>query len=240
MSDSRETPGSHQKEVNSMSQRTFGNIVRVGLWALPVYGVTNLVSTLASQPNYRKHFLAYANYIHTPSFLASHLVLSILGAGIGLIGFTALFVYLSTGRDPVVPVTGYVATIFGSMAAVSVIGVAAFAQPAIGKALLAGHHDVVSLNSSVYSTPLNLTASIGIALLFVGTVLFARAMAKSGSLPKKAGILLAVSIPIFVIGSLMGNALDTVGALGQIASTIWIARSSGRALSSELLVPLNA
>ncbi len=36
---------------------------------------------------------AYARYIHTPSFLASHLGASLLGTGIGLLGFTALFVY---------------------------------------------------------------------------------------------------------------------------------------------------
>jgi hypothetical protein len=155
-----------------MQHKTLDKYVRAGLWALPIYGLANLVGTLSSQPDYHHNFPAYARYIHTPGFLASHLGASILGTGIGLLGFTALFIYLASRRAPGVSVAAYVTTILGNMAAVAVIGVAAFAQPAIGKAFLAGHHDAIALNSSVYGTALNLTVAVGLMLFFAGTVLF--------------------------------------------------------------------
>jgi hypothetical protein len=112
-------------------------------------------------------------------------------------------------------------------------GVAAFAQPAIGKAFLAGHHDAIALNSSVYGIPANVTAAAGTVLFFAGLVLFAIAIARSRSLPRNAGILFAASFPIFAIGSITGNVvLTTIGALGEVASAIWIARSASRAGSS--------
>jgi hypothetical protein len=218
-----------------VSQSTLNKYARVGLWALPIYGLANLVGTLSSQPDYHKvaNFPAYARYIDTSGFLASHLVASMLGTGIGLLGFTSLLVYLATtGRSPRVPVAAYVTTLLGIIAMVAMFGVAAFAQPAIGKAFLAGHHDVIALNSSVYGTAANLTAAVGTVLFFAGAILFAVAIARSRTLPRNAGILFAVSFPIFAIGSITGTALDTIGALGEIASAIWIARSASRAGSS--------
>jgi hypothetical protein len=211
-----------------VSQRTLHDYARAGLWALPIYGLANLVGTLSSQPDYHQNFPAYASYIHTTSFLASHLAASMLGTGIGLLGFTALLVYLASGRSPGIPVTAYVTTILGNIALVAVFGVAAFAQPAIGKAYLAGHHDAIGLNSSIYGTPLNVTAGAGLALFFAGAILFAIAISRSRSLPRNAGILFAASVPIFAIGSITGTALATIAALGEIASAIWIARSASR------------
>jgi hypothetical protein len=69
------------------------------------------------------------------AFLESFLVASILGTGIGLLGFTTLFVYLAArARRAGVALAGFVATVLGNMAPVSLFGVAAFAQRAIGKA----------------------------------------------------------------------------------------------------------
>jgi len=231
----RTTPVRAQKEMISVSQTTLNKYARVGLWALPIYGLANLVGTLSSQPDYHQLalFPAYARYISTSGFLASHLVASMLGTGIGLLGFTSLLIYLATSdRSPRIPVAAYVTTLLGSIAMVAMFGVAAFAQPAIGRAFLAGHHDVIALNSSVYGTAANLTAAAGTGLFFAGAVLFAIAIARSRTLPRNAGILFAVSFPIFAIGSITGTALDTIGALGEIAAAIWIARSASRAGSS--------
>jgi hypothetical protein len=76
----RTNPDRTQREVISVSQTTLNNCARVGLWALPIYGLANLVGTLSSQPDYHKAalFPAYARYIHTPGFLASHLGASLL------------------------------------------------------------------------------------------------------------------------------------------------------------------
>jgi hypothetical protein len=216
----------------SGSHWTLDRYARIGLWALPVYGLANFISTLSSQPDYKKagEFPAYARYISTSKFLASHLVASILGTGIGLLGFTALFVYLVSRSRPGVSLGAFVTTVLGNMGLVAVFGVAAFAQRAIGKAFLAGHHEVIkSLNSAIYSTPLEVTSGVGLGLFFVGMILFAVAISASESLPKAAGVLLAAWLPIFAIGSIMGNVLDSIGSLMLIGSTIWIALSAGGA-----------
>jgi hypothetical protein len=209
------------------SDRALDRFARIGLWALPVYGLANFIGTLSSQPDYNKNFPAYARYIRTPQFLASHLVASMLGTAIGLLGFTALFVYLTRGRRPGVAVSAFVLTVVGNMGLVAMFGVAAFAQRAIGKAFLAGHHDVVSLNKSVYGTAANATAGVGLGLFFIGMILFA--IAASRSLPRAAGVLLAVWLPVFAIGSIMGNALDKIGSILLIGAATWIAWSVWKA-----------
>ena len=225
----RANPARTQKEVISVSQTTLNKYARVGLWGLPIYGFANLVGTLSSQPDYHHDFPAYARYIHTSGFLASHLIASMLGTGIGLLGFTSLLVYLATSARPCVPIAAYVTTLLGSIYMVAMFGVAAFAQPAIGEAFLTGHRDAIALNSSVYGTAANLTAAVGTLLFFAGTVQFAIAIARSHSLPRNAGILFAASFPIFAIGSITGiTALSTIGALGEVASAIWIAHSASR------------
>jgi hypothetical protein len=216
--------------VRSGSNWTLDRYARIGLWALPVYGLANFIGTLSSQPDYKKagEFPAYARYISTSKFLASHLLASILGTGIGLLGFTALFVYLVSRSRPGVSLGAFATTVLGSMGLVALFGVAAFAQRAIGKAFLAGHHEVIkSLNSAIYSTPLEVTSGVGIGLVLVGMILFAVAISASQTLPKAAGVLLGVWFPIFAIGSIMGNALDSVGSLTLIGSTIWIALRAG-------------
>jgi hypothetical protein len=216
-----------------MPQTTLDKYVRAGLWALPVYGLANFVGTLSSQPDYKTDFPAYARYVHTPQFLISHLVASIGGTGIGLIGFTALFVYLASQRPSGVSVAAFVTTLVGNMYLVAMFGVAALAQSAIGKAFLAGQHDVIAVNSSIYGTAANVTAGIGLALFFTGAVLFAVSISRSHSLPRVAGILLAVSVPIFAIGSITGTVAASIAALIQIGSAIWIARSASRSAAPQ-------
>jgi hypothetical protein len=214
-------------EVGSVS--ALDRYSRVGLWLLPVYGLANFVGTITSQPDYNKNFPAYARYVRTDEFRASHLAASVLGTGVGLLGFTALFVYLAVrSRRPGVALAGFVLSLLSNMFLVAVFGVATFAQPAIGQAYLAGHHDVVALNSSVYDNHVNVTAAIGILSFFAGVILFAIAIAASESLPRWAGGLFAAAVPIFAIGSIMGNLLAQIGALMQIAAAIWIAHSASR------------
>ena len=196
---------------------------RVGLWLLPVYGLANLIGTLSSQPDYKKDFPGYARYIRTSQFLASHLLASMLGTAIGLLGFIALFVYLARGRRAGFAASALVATVVGNVYMVALFGVAAFAQRAIGKAYLAGRHDVVSLNSSVYGNAANITVGVGLGLFFIGMVLFAVAISASRSLPRAAGVLLVLWLPIFAIGSVMGNALDKIGSILLIGVGTWIA-----------------
>ena len=200
------------------------------LWALPVWAALLALSTLTHQPDIKTNFPGYAQYITTTPFLISHIFASILGAGIGILGLTALFVLLASGGRARLALWGLVLSMVGHVLTTSVFGAAAFAQPAIGRAYLAGHTDqAVAFNSDVYGIPLFATALSGLLLLTIGIVLFSVAVARSGSLPRMAGIGLAVGIVLFtIIGFLFFDTLQPVGGAVMALSTAWIAYRAGR------------
>jgi hypothetical protein len=202
---------------------------RAGLWALPVWGVLLLVSTLTHQPSYSTDFPAYAQYITTTQFLISHLVASILGAAVGLLGLTALIVVLASRQRSRLALAGLVVSTIATVLTTSVFGVAAFAQPAIGRAYLAGHTEqAVAINSDVYGIPLFATALPGLVLFAIGIVLVGAAIARSGWLPQWAGIGFALGGVLFaIVGFLVGDVQPFGGAV-LAASSAWIAYRAGR------------
>ena len=205
---------------------------RWGLWALPVWTLLLFLGTLTHQPSYQTDFPAYARYVTTNEFLISHLVASILGAGIGILGFTALFIVLCKGRTAPLALWALVTGVIGTTITTAVFGVAAFAQPAIGRAYLSGHMPAaVAINNDVYGTALNATALPGLLLLTVGMVLFGVAVIRSGSLPKLAGIGLVVGIVVFgPLGFFLADIVQSIGAALLVVSAVWIAIAGWRML----------
>jgi hypothetical protein len=43
-------------EASLVSHDNLDRYARIGLWALPLYGLANLIGTLSSQPDYHKNF----------------------------------------------------------------------------------------------------------------------------------------------------------------------------------------
>jgi hypothetical protein len=211
------------------AEAPLGRYARRGLWALPVWAALLLLATLTHQPDSGTDFPAYARYVTTAPFLASHLVGSILGAGIGTLGLTALAVRL-VGQTPRLALFGLVAAVLGNTLVTAVFGVAAFAQPAIGRAFLAGQADAaVAVNADAYGPALVATALPGLLLLTAGLVLLGVAVARTPALPRGAGIGLAVGGPLFaVVGFVLANAVQTAGAALLLASTLWLAVADQR------------
>jgi hypothetical protein len=126
---------------------------RLAVWALPAYGVLLAVSTTTQQPDYQTDFLAYARYITTPQFLLSHLIASIAGAGLGVVGAASLFI-LADRMAPRQARWGFGLWAFAQAGLVSIFGVAAFFQPAIGRAFLDGSRQIaVAINRDAYGPP---------------------------------------------------------------------------------------
>ncbi len=75
---------------------------------------------------------------------------------------------------------------------------------------------------------LNVTAGTGAALLIVSVVVAGVAVARSGSLPRAAGIGFAISVVLFAIGSWQDNFLQSIATTLMIASTVWIAAAAQR------------
>jgi hypothetical protein len=206
-----------------------GRLARVGLWAIPLWAALLLVGTLTHQPNYRTDFAGYARYVTTPGFLASHVVASILGAGVGVVGIAALAAFLANGRGGGAAVLGFVLFALASVLLASVFGAAAFAQPAIGRAFLAGNATAVALNDDVYGTPLFTVAASAILLFSVGLGLAGIGAARSGRFPKAAAIALAVSGPFFALGNIaLPDWFQTLASAVMLVASAWMAWTPGR------------
>jgi hypothetical protein len=172
---------------------------RAGLWLLPVYSVLLALSTLTQQPDYETDFRGYAEYITTDRFLVSHLGASIAGSALGLLGVVAALLFLVRGPAVTAAIAGTALTIVGNVGNIALFGVAAFAQPAIGRAYLNGAERIPDLNDDVYGTPLFATAGVAILCFVAGAILIGVAIARTGGPLRWPGIGYAVSLALFPI-----------------------------------------
>jgi hypothetical protein len=224
------------QSATSPTSNKLEHYARWGLWALPVWASLLFLGTLTHQPSAQTDFPGYARYITTPEFLISHLVASILGAGIGTLGLIALLVVLCKGRTASLALWACVSGVIGNTLVTSIFGVAAFFQPAIGRAYLAGHTaEAVAINNDVYGAALFAMALPGLLLLTIGIVLFGVAVVRAGSLPKLAGIGFALGGVLFaVIGFVLADFVQSIGAALLVASTVWIAIVGWRTLHPQV------
>jgi hypothetical protein len=103
------------------------------------------LGTLTHQPPVDE-FDAYARYVTTDRFLAGHIGGSVGGAGLAVLGAIAVTAYLVTGRSGRLAVAGLALTTMSNVYLASTFGSAAFVQPGIGRAHLAGVPGMPALN----------------------------------------------------------------------------------------------
>ena len=220
---------STQQSINS-GAAPLARAARLGLWALPVWAALLFVSTVTHQPNWKTDLVGWSRYVTTTPFLASHLIASILGAAIGALGLVALGAVLASRGRPRAGLWVMVIGVFANVVSASVYGIAAFAQPAIGRGYLAGHNAQVGLlvKTAVNGGWLNVTAVTSGVLLAASVVVAGVAVARTGSLPRAAGISFAISMVLFVIGAIPDDFLQSIAGALMIASTMWIAVAAGR------------
>jgi MFS family permease len=204
---------------------------RLALWAIVVYGALLAVSTITHQPDYKTDFPAYARYVTTSQFLFSHLIASIAGAGFGLVGAAGLFI-LADEVAPRLARWGFVLWAFAQVGLASVFGVAAFFQPAIGRAFLDGGGDVaVAINEDVYGGPLMVMVGLSLLLFIVGGILLG--VAASRVLPRWAGLTFAGSVVLFVLTFLLFDVIQPVGGLGIALAGVGFALGARRAPATD-------
>ncbi|HEU4425745.1 MAG TPA: hypothetical protein VFR67_24680 [Pilimelia sp.] len=206
---------------------------RRGLWALPVWAVLLFLATITHQPDYRTDFAGWSRYVTTDWFLASHLLGSILGAGIGILGFVALSIVLVSRDAPRLALWGLVTGVLGNTLITAVFGVAAFAQPAIGRAFLDGVAAADPLYDDVNGAPLFATAGLGVLLFSAATIVYGVAVIRTGLVPRLVGIAFAAGGPVFaVVGLILANFVQSIGAALLVVGAAWIAQ--GQRNSSRL------
>ena len=196
------------------------------VWLLPAWGVLLAVSTVTHQPSYDTDFEGYADYVTTAPFLVSHLVASIGGAVLAVVGSVALVVALAATPAARTALRGLMAFLGAQVLVVAGFAVAAFFQPAIGRAFHDGH-DAVSraVNKDVYGTELLATIGAGLLLFIVGAALLGRAANRSGLVPVWAGRMFALAVPAFAIAGFTLEILQPLAGLLIAVSTAAMARA---------------
>jgi hypothetical protein len=222
----KETANTKAAAGTSALPDVLGSWARICVWLLPVWGVLLVLSTLTHQPDFRTDFEGYARYITTTQFLVSHLVASIGGAALGCVGAVALAVHISTSRSARMALWGMAAFSASQVVTASVFGVAAFFQPAVGRAFFEGQQAAArAINSDVYGLEVVAVVGVGVLLMIIGAVLLGSAAARARVGPAWAGILFAVAVPVFAIGGQLVGILHTIAGLAIVISSAVLAWS---------------
>jgi hypothetical protein len=177
-----------------------------GVWLLPAFGLLLAYSTIRQQPPVQTDFEGYARFVTTGEFLFSHLVASIGGAALAILGVGSVYVLLADGRFRHAALIGTIITVIAQVYLASAFGSATFVQPGIGRAYLSGETAAAqALNAdTAYGPALFATAAFALLLWLIGTVFLAVALVRTSPRLRMAGILYAVSVPLFSVSGVIG------------------------------------
>lgn len=201
---------------------------RAAIWALPVWAAMLFLGTLTHQPDPQTAFGDFATYVTTNGFLISHLLNSILGAAIGSIGVIGLMLLLQDSTAAGKAIIGMVTTIAANILASSIFGVAAFAQPAMGQAFLAGQANALDFYNDVYAVPLFLTALLFVLLFIVGGIFTGLAITASGRLPRWTGWVYATMTTGFVLSNFLFPVGQSLTSAFLFIATVVVAWRAGQ------------
>ena len=216
-----------------MNSENISHWIRAGLWALPVSALVTAWSTLEPQPDQEKDPDAWARFVSSDSYQFSHIFGSTVGTILAIFGVFALGCCLANSRVGRLALAAMVTAVAGTALLLVPAAISTFATPAIGKAYLAGHQDVMLLEF-----PGSMTGAflLGLLLAFLGNVLLGVAVWRSHVLPRWAGALwVAGAVVFYVLGVVLGQATtgsslptQTAGALLMAIAGGWIAWSGSR------------
>jgi len=192
---------------------------------VPVYAATLFFGTLTHQPPPQTDLAGWSRYVTTDEFLLSHIVFSILGAAVGAIGAVALGAVLIERGSPRLGIAGLLTGVSANVIGSSIFGIAAFAQPAIGRLYLSGLTETAQelYYDAAQGTPLLVVAGVFLVLIVTSFIVFGVGFARLHLMPRLPGIGYAMSGPLFaVIGFALDNWIQSVAAVLMTASAAWM------------------
>jgi hypothetical protein len=219
--------------ISSSSSNTT-NWIRIGLLALPLSGVLTAWATLTSQPNPSTEFEAWSRFVTTTDYILRHLLGTMLGIILLIFGVFALGVYLAKwGSSGPLGSAAMVTIIAANTLGLTITGWAAFGEPAIGRAYLAGIEDARRID---VGADLIVIFMLTLVLAFVGNVLLGIAIWRSRVLPKWPGVIWIAWAAMFYMAGVLYGFLFTgsspptqpVGSLLMAISGGWIVWSAFR------------
>ena len=207
--------------------------IRVGLFALPIFGVLTAWATIGAQPDAAVDAEGWARFVSSPSYLASHVLGSTGGTILAIFGTMALGASLASSRSPRLGLAAMVIATLGQTLLLAGGAVSTFALPAMGQAYLRGVEEVATMP---FPTAMSIFVLGGMLLALIGNVLLGIAVWRSGTLPRWAGALWAAAWVVFVVlGAALGMATtgaslptQPIGAGLMAISGAWIALAAMR------------
>lgn len=189
------------------------------VWLLPLHGLLLLWSTWQRQPSPSTQFAEWSQFVTTAHFEWSHLVASIGGQAGAVVGTAALTaILLSNGAPAGRTVIGLVSHLAGSSLMLAGFGIAAFAQPAIGRL----HERQPALAEEMYHavyTPVTLvTLLTGLALFSLSTIAIGSALLSLPGMRAWVGHTYAAAGPVFGIVGFVFGTFQTLGALALVVA----------------------
>ena len=213
---------------------------RIGVWALPIFAATLFAGTITHQPPPQTDLAGWSRYVTTDEFLFSHIAFSIGGSVFGAIGAASLGILLMERGSVKLGLAGLLTGVSANVIGPSIFGIAAFAQPAIGRFYLSGHQDLAPnlYLDAAQGTPMVVVALVFIVLLVTSFIVFGVAFARFRLLPRWAGIGYAVSGPLFaVVGFALDNWIQSVAAVLMTGSAVWMVIALRRTQSRSVVEP---
>jgi hypothetical protein len=199
--------------------------IRLGLIALFSSNLLGLASVFLRGP--------FVDPSVNPTLLAqgattTYLPAALLGmAGVILqaLGFMALYAYLAQGPAERPAFLGMILSVLGGWLTLTLIGVFAFAFPAIGQAYLQGQTSVIAIAVAIGGAAFLTVAVLSGIASTTGAILFSVAFWRQGEFTKWAVVLYAASVPLFYFAPPAPYAVEVAGfILFTVASTVIILR----------------
>jgi hypothetical protein len=200
--------------------------VRLGLLTLPLAGLLVTWAAIASSAFFdfsdagidpQEVATAYASL----GYFLSQFVGYILGLTFLTIGVFALTVYLSDIRGERWTLVAMLLSILGIGMLLSHYGLRTYAVPVLGGAYLDGAQNAVELANTLFGNPTRSVFYAAFLLYSAGFILFGFAVWGAGTLPKWAGVLLAIHAPI--LSGPLPDLFSIVGALLLLIGGGWVA-----------------
>jgi hypothetical protein len=224
-----------------MSTSSITRWIGVGLLGLPLYGALTFWSSIEGQPDPSTHLQAWSRFVTTDHYVLGHLLGSIFGLVFAIFGVFALGAYLATSRAGRLGLVAVVMTVLGSALFLPLQGVATFAAPEEGQAVLAGLEELSKLPDIFANTVFALTGLLVIVLQFVGNILLGVAVWRSEVLPRWAGAIWAGAHVLMYLSLVYGQTIGPastpptvpLGAALVVISGGWMALSVLRVPSAR-------
>lgn len=200
--------------------------VRVGLLALPLAGLLTLWATVAGAaffdyPETQVDPREVAQAYDSTGYFLSQFAGYVVGFTLLALGIFALTVYLSDIRGERWALGAMVLGILGIGLLLSRYGLRTYAVPALGGAYLNGDQGAVEMVNVIFGDPTRSVFYAAFLLYSVGFILFGFAVWGSETLPRWAGVLLALHAPL--LSAPLPEPFSVLGSLLLLAGGSWIA-----------------